>query len=58
MAIVDYDRVCAAHLDVHVVFSVDVYDVGARCDTGSTGDGRADERFQADPFDCRRCGKT
>ena len=50
-AIVDTDRVCAGHLDVHRVVIVDVHDVGSRCATISTGDGLGQKaaRFQADP---------
>ncbi|SRR6266705_260820 len=51
-AIVDKDRVCAGHLDVHFVLVVDVHDV-ARSGTESTGDGRGRTvvRSQADPSD-------
>jgi hypothetical protein len=50
-AIVDKDRVCAGHLDVHVVDGVDEHDVGSRYRSASTGDGRGGIRFQADPLD-------
>ena len=50
-AILDTDRVCAGHLDVHPVEDVDEHDVASRYVTESLGDGRGGRRFQADPFD-------
>jgi hypothetical protein len=50
-AIMDKDRVRAGHLDVHLVESLDVHDVGSRYVSESLGDARAGSRFQADPFD-------
>ena len=50
-AIVDKDRVCAGHLDLHLVASVDVHDVESRRGSASLGDARGVIRFQADPFD-------
>src|SRR5205807_9396897 len=47
-AIVDKDRVCAGHLDLHVVAVVDVHDVESHVASGSTGDARR-VRFQAGP---------
>ncbi len=52
LAIVDKDRAShAGHLDVYQVVEVDEHDVGSRCATASTGDGRAGRPFQADPSD-------
>src|SRR5205085_2544926 len=50
--VVDKDRVCAGHPDVHPVGVIDVHDVGSRYATTSLGDGLlAVVRFQADPLD-------
>src|SRR5260370_39462997 len=46
--VVDTDRVCAGHLDVHQVGVIDEHDVGPCCaGTAPTGDGRAVRPFQA-----------
>ena len=54
-AIVDKDRVCAGHLDVHLVLQVDEHDVDPYIAIESTGDGRTararGRRFQADPLE-------
>src|SRR6266571_6656830 len=55
IGIMDTDRVCAGHLDVHLVLQVDEHDVDPYIAIESTGDGRTararGRRFQADPLE-------